>query len=108
MAYEPKDGDFLLSINKRKEKPTHPDYAGHIRLEGKKFFLNAWIKENKQTNEEFISGSVGSEMTAQRDSSSAKTVSGFPGRKVTIEASPAASAPYQAPARDPLDDTIPF
>jgi hypothetical protein len=104
MAYEPKDGDFVLNINKRKEKPTHPDYSGHIRIDGKKFFLNGWIKENRETSEEFISGNVGNEMTSQRGSASAKNFSGFPGRKAIEEVAPAAPAPN----RDPLDDSIPF
>jgi hypothetical protein len=106
MAYEPKDGDFVLSINKRKEKPTHPDYTGNILINGKKFFLNGWIKENKSTSEEFISGNVGNEMTGQKQSAP-QSGGGFPGRKVTITATPAASAPvvHTQPA---LDDEIPF
>jgi hypothetical protein len=108
MAYEPKDGDFVLNINKRKQTAKHADYTGHIRQGGKKFFLNGWIKENKETSEEFISGNVGVEMTSQQNHGSPQAATGFPGRKVTAEATPTASAPYQAPARDPLDDTIPF
>jgi len=108
MAYEPKDGDFVLNINKRKQTAKHADYTGYIRQGGKKFFLNGWIKENKETSEEFISGSVGDEMTSQQGYGSAQAATGFPGRKVAAETAPPAPAPYQAPARDPLDDTIPF
>lgn len=103
MAYEPKDGDFVLNINKRKEKPTHPDYSGHIRINGKKFFLNGWIKENKSTSEEFISGNVGNEMTGQKQFTP-QSSGGFPGQKKKEE--------YPTQERsselDPLDDTIPF
>ena len=104
MAYEPKDGDFVLNINKRKQTAKHADYTGYIRQGGKKFFLNGWIKENKETSEEFISGNVGNEMTSQRGSASAKNFSGFPGRKAIEEVAPAAPAP----SCDPLDDSIPF
>jgi hypothetical protein len=59
MAYELKDGNFSLFKNNRKEKETHPDYAGSIMINGKEHYLNAWLKEGK--NGKFFSGSVGKE-----------------------------------------------
>jgi hypothetical protein len=59
MAYEMKDGNFSLFKNNRKEKETHPDYAGSIMINGKEHYLNAWLKDGK--NGKFFSGSVGKE-----------------------------------------------
>jgi hypothetical protein len=59
MAYEMKEGGFSLFKNSRQEKPTHPDYAGSIMINGKEHYLNAWLKEGK--NGKFFSGSVGKE-----------------------------------------------
>ena len=49
-----------------KDKPEHadkdtknwPDYKGMINVEGKDYYLSAWIKENGQTKEKFFSGSI--------------------------------------------------
>ena len=54
-----KEGSFSLFKNNRKEKETHPDYAGSIMINGKEHYLNAWLKEGK--NGKFFSGSVGKE-----------------------------------------------
>ena len=34
-----------LGRNKRKEKDTHPDFAGSINIEGVEYWLSGWIKE---------------------------------------------------------------
>jgi hypothetical protein len=59
MAYEMKEGSFSLFKNNRKEKPTHPDYAGSVMINGKEHYLNAWLKDGK--NGKFFSGSIGKE-----------------------------------------------
>ena len=43
-----------LFKNDRKEKPTHPDYKGSINIEGKEYWMNAWVKEGK-TGKKFFS-----------------------------------------------------
>ena len=48
-----KDGNFSLFKNNRKEKETHPDYAGSIMINGKEHYLNAWLKDGK--NGKFLS-----------------------------------------------------
>ena len=57
MAYEMKEGSGSLFKNDRKEKETHPDYAGSIMINGKEHWLSGWIKEGKKGK--FFSLSIG-------------------------------------------------
>ena len=57
MAYD-NTNKGSLGKNKRKEKDTHPDYAGTINIDGIEFWLSGWIKVNKETAEKFFSLSV--------------------------------------------------
>lgn len=109
MAYEPKDGDFILSINKRKTTPKHPDYTGSIRLGGKRYFMDAWIKENKETGSQFLSGNMGKEMGRKDNEGGSTPVSGFPGTKNLPPLQPAPPpGPPPPPVQPALDDDIPF
>jgi hypothetical protein len=44
MAYELKEGQGSLFKNDRKEADTHADYNGSIKIDGREYWLNAWIK----------------------------------------------------------------
>jgi hypothetical protein len=63
MAYEMKEGSGSLFKNTRKEKDTHPDYAGSIMVNGKEHWLSGWIKEGK--NGKFFSIAIGKEKVAR-------------------------------------------
>jgi hypothetical protein len=45
-----------LSKNARKEKPSHSDYTGSITIEGRRFWLNGWVKDGEKGK--FLSLSV--------------------------------------------------
>ena len=37
-----------LSKNLRKEKPSHADYTGSVVIEGRKYWLNGWVKDGEK------------------------------------------------------------
>lgn len=45
MAYEIRDLSGSLFKNERKEKETHPDMNGTAMIDGKKYYISAWLKE---------------------------------------------------------------
>ncbi len=47
-----------LFKNDKKEKDSDADYRGNINIDGKEFWLNAWIKESKKDGKKFMSLSV--------------------------------------------------
>ena len=51
-----------LSKNDRKEKPTHADYRGQITVDGKDYWLDAWLKDGPKGK--FISLSVKPKLVA--------------------------------------------
>lgn len=75
----------IMSKNDRKEKDTHPDYNGKINVEGKDYYLNAWVKERKDGSGKFFSLSV-KEVGEKKSGGERKVV----------------------PLREELNDDIPF
>jgi hypothetical protein len=41
------DNSGVLFKEADKKTPTHPDYKGNILVDGKDYWLSAWIKEGK-------------------------------------------------------------
>lgn len=50
MAYEQRDGSGALFKNKEKKQETHADYQGNIVINGQDFWLNAWLKKDRNGN----------------------------------------------------------
>jgi len=42
-----RDNSGVLFKNDKKESEKHPDYKGNLTIDGKDYWLSAWIKEGK-------------------------------------------------------------
>lgn len=84
MAYELKDMNFSFFKNNKKEKDTHPDFTGEIKINGEIFWISAWQKQDKNGSP-YFSGAI-----KKKDFSSAKP------------------KPAQNTMRDDMEDEIPF
>jgi uncharacterized protein (DUF736 family) len=96
MSYEQKDNSGSLFKNARKEKDTHPDYNGSVRINGVDMWISSWLKKDKNGNTYM--------------SLSFKPKEGNPVRGLADDLrsnSPQAPARGRAPAND-IDDSIPF
>lgn len=40
-----RDMSGILFKNDRKEQPKHPDYTGSATINGKEFYMSAWLKD---------------------------------------------------------------
>jgi hypothetical protein len=47
MAFERKDNSGAVFNNERKEKDTHPDRTGDAVIDGKAYWVNGWLKKDK-------------------------------------------------------------
>lgn len=74
----------VLFRNDRKERDNHPDYQGSINIDGRDYWLSAWIKTDK-TGKKYMSLA--------------------PKAK---DAEPAKPAPREPGSDDAFDDDLPF
>lgn len=89
MEYDNRNKGVLFK-NEEKEQDNHADYRGSINIQGKEFWLNAWIRTSKKGNK-FMSLSVKEKMAQDHRGGTRNP--------------PARTAP---PARDEFDDNIPW
>lgn len=47
MAYEQKDMTGSVFANPRKEKDTHPDRTGDCTIDGQKYWISGWVKQDR-------------------------------------------------------------
>jgi hypothetical protein len=47
MAFQQKPNSGALFKNDKKESDKHPDYKGDINIEGRNYWISAWVKEGK-------------------------------------------------------------
>lgn len=48
MAFEQRDNSGSLFRNDRKEQEKHPDHKGSAKIDGKEYWVSAWIKEGSK------------------------------------------------------------
>lgn len=53
MAYELRDNSGSAFKNQKKDKDTHPDYSGEVKIDGKVYWLSTWVKKDKNGNHWF-------------------------------------------------------
>ena len=44
---EQRDNSGILGKNLRREKDTHPTHSGQCTIDGKPFWISAWVKEGR-------------------------------------------------------------
>jgi hypothetical protein len=66
MAYETKDNTGSLFRNGRKEKETHPDYNGSVRIDGTDMWISGWLRETKDGQKYFSLAFKRKDGTAER------------------------------------------
>ena len=50
MSFEHKENYGSMFVNKEKKKPNHADRTGTINVAGKVYYINGWIKQDKNGN----------------------------------------------------------
>ncbi len=84
MAFEQKDNSGAVFSNTKKEKDTHPDRTGDCTIDGRKYWISGWVKQDKN-GKQFLSLSFKP--------------------KDQVDAKPAAA---KQTAREEMSDDIPF
>lgn len=54
MEYDNTNSGALFR-NTRRTSDRHPEYTGTVNVEGKEYWLSAWVKTRRGTNEKFFS-----------------------------------------------------
>lgn len=91
--WETRDMTGSAFVNRRKQKDTHPDYTGEIRVNGQLYWLNVWQKQTQSGDAWFSYGVNPKEALPQQ---------------TTPPAAPPKPQVQQQPAQTTSDDDIPF
>ena len=84
-----KNNSGALFRNDKRETEKHPDYTGNITIEGKEFYLSAWVNESARTGQKYFALKA----TPKAATAPATTAPAQPSQTTTIA--------------DPIDD-LPF
>ena len=55
MAFTQRDNSGALFRNEKREKDTHPTHQGTCTIDGKQFYISAWIREAQGNGQKFFS-----------------------------------------------------
>jgi hypothetical protein len=80
MSTKRTDNHGSLSRNKKKEKETHPTHKGSCTIEGREYWISAYVNESRDTGEKYFK--LYFEQKKPREESAAETVA------VTLSESP--------------------
>lgn len=47
MSYQQRDNSGTLGKNERREKDTHPTHSGQCVIDGKQYWISAWVKDGR-------------------------------------------------------------
>lgn len=65
---EQRENSGVLFSNDKREKESHPNYKGNIRVDGKDYWISGWIKEGKNGKFMGLAVSPKEEQTSQPQS----------------------------------------
>lgn len=56
MTADQRDNSGAIFVNNRKEKSSHPDYTGSVRIKGVDYWVSAWVKPpSGRATEDYLS-----------------------------------------------------
>jgi hypothetical protein len=55
MAFELKSGQGSLFKNDRRDNDQSPEYKGSLNIDGRQYWLSAWVKTSSKTGAKFFS-----------------------------------------------------
>jgi hypothetical protein len=85
-----RDNSGTLGKNNRKEKDSHPSHAGQCTVDGKRYWISAWVKDGRDGSKFF---SLAFKPMEQRGGDHPQSP---------------ANKPSPAPADREFDDDVPF
>lgn len=53
MAFQQNDMSGAIFRNDRKQQPNHPDHTGTCTIDGKEYYISAWVKQSGAGNKYF-------------------------------------------------------
>lgn len=102
MAFEQRDNSGVLFKNDRKEKDNHPDYTGNAMIDGREYWISAWLKDGQK-------GKFFSFAFKPKDDKPQQQSLGSKGRSQERPTHPNSAHQPVIPNRyDDMDDDVPF
>jgi hypothetical protein len=74
---EQRDNSGTLGKNQRREKDSHPTHTGRCVIDGKEFWISAWVKDGREGSKFFSLAFKPKESNDRQTPASAPAVTGF-------------------------------